>query len=362
MALLSHLIRRVFSHHKERKHAEKKHQQPTSVPHTTATTNAAPVEKAGIDVPQQIAEGCVIPFVLEDVTLPFIGDIKQLESFSCANKGFVKLEGRIESGTFGEVWSGSWQQGEHRVKVAIKFFVPKYDTAKQERKILHRLQWKNTSGTSDCVVKLIGSGSYAGKDFVVVEFIEGQCMDALCFTGDFQKDIDFTKEVFLNLALAIQSIHQRGVVHRDIKAENVIVCENSRSLKLIDFGCSLLSSEKPFPAGTSPYVAPEVWRSIRTSSDDITIQEVANKNIEKCDVFSFGILLWTCLTGKLPYADQSLEDIKKQVLRGHLPKMNTSWSEEVIDIMQLCWKVNPNERINSTQLVEKMQSIQKVLA
>jgi len=348
MALLTHLIRRVFSHNKGK--SAKRHPEP----------QAKLVDKAGSEQQpaQEIVEGSLIPFVLEDVTLPFIGEIKQLESLPCVNRGFVQLDGRIESGTFGEVWSGQWKQGEVSTKVAIKFFVPKYDTARQERKILHHLHWRNEKGPNDCVVKLIGSGSFANKEFIVVEFIEGLCMDAICYNGEFQRDMDFTKEIFLNLALAIQSIHQRKVVHRDIKAENVIVCENTRSVKLIDFGCSLLSNDRPFPAGTSPYVAPEVWKSIRTSSDDITIPEMAGKDVEKCDVFSFGILMWTCLTGKLPYADQSLEDIKKQVMRGQMPKMNITWSEDLIDVMHQCMKVNPVERINATELVEVMRKVQ----
>jgi len=350
MALLSHLIKRVFSHNRGRSHASKKYQQP-------AASSSPKAQKPASEPAPKIIEGLVIPFVLEDVTQPFVGDIKQLESLAHVNTALVTLGERIEAGTFGEVWKGVWKHAEAEIKVAIKFFVPKYDTAKQERKILHHLQWKNTNGSSDCVVKLIGSGSYGSQEFVVLEFIEGECMDAICFNGDFQSDMEYTKEVFLNLALAIQSLHQRKVIHRDIKAENVIVCSDSRTVKLIDFGCSLLFNDKPFPAGTSPYVAPEVWKAIRTSSDDITIQE-SGTDVEKSDMFSFGILLWTCLAGKLPFADQSLEQVKKQVMSGQKPRMSTAWPEEIIDVLQMCLKTNPCDRIDSTQLVHLMRLAQ----
>jgi len=344
MTLLVHFIRRVFSHNKG-KSAKK------------AEPEVKPVDvtpRAGSET-QQIVEGSIIPFVLEDVTLPFTSEIKELEALPSANKGLLKLANRIESGTFGEVWSGYWKQGELETKVAIKFFVPKYDTAKQERKILHHLQWKSEEGPNDCVVKLIGSGSYAAKEFIVIEFVEGLCLDAVCFNGDFQKDMEYTRQIFLNLAIAMRSIHQRKVIHRDLKAENVIVCENSKVVKIIDFGCSLLAGDRPFPAGTSPYVAPEVWKSIRTHADDITVPEVGGKDIEKCDVFSFGILLWTCLTGKLPYQDQSLEDIKRQVMRGQMPKMNTSWPEDIVDVLQHCLMTNPAQRIGTTKLIELLE-------
>jgi len=351
MALISNLIKRVFSHNRGRSHSSKKHQQQQQA------SGSPKAQKPNSEPTPKIVEGLVIPFVLEDITQPFIGDIKQLESLAHVNVALVTLGERLEAGTFGEVWKGVWKQAEVEIKVAVKFFVPKYDTAKQERKVLHHLQWKNTNGSSDCVVKLIGSGTYSTQEFVVLEFIEGECMDAICFNGDFQCDMEYTKEVFLNLALAIQSLHERKVVHRDIKAENVIVCSDSRTVKLIDFGCSLLFSDKPFPAGTSPYVAPEVWKAIRTSSDDITIQENGN-DVEKSDIFSFGILLWTCLAGKLPFADQSLEQVKKQVMSGNKPKMCAAWPEELVDVMEMCLKTKPCDRINSTQLVHLMNVVQ----
>jgi len=293
MALLSEIIRKVFRKTKTHKTGKA----------ASACNNGASKAKDG-KKQQPIVEGAVIQFVMEDVTLPFIGDIKQLESMPHVNKGYVRLQSKLESGTFGEVWKGVWRQGEIETKVAVKFFVPKYDTAKQERKILNHLQWRNTSGPNDCVVKLIGCGSYGTQEFVVLDFIEGDCLDALCSANKFQQDMTLMKDIFLSLAQAVKSLHERKVIHRDIKAENVIVCKNTRNVKLIDFGCSLLFNEKPFPAGTSPYVAPEVWKAIRTNQEE-KVEREGGENVEKSDIFSFGILMWTCLTGALPFPDQS---------------------------------------------------------
>jgi len=340
--VLSELIRKVFRKTKTAKR-------------TSTTTKAAGSQSdASNGKKQVIAEGAVLSFVLEDVTLPFIGDIRQLEFMPHANKGTVRLETKLESGTFGEVWKGVWCQGELQTKVAIKFFVPKYDTARQERKILNHLQWRNMNGANDCVVKLIGCGSYSAHEFVVLEFVEGDCMDALCSANKFQ-DMTLTKEIFLNLAKAVKSLHERKVVHRDIKAENVIVCRHTRRVKMIDFGCSLLFNEKPFPAGTSPYVAPEVWKAIRTNPDE-AVEREAGFNVEKSDIFSFGILMWTCLTGALPFPDKPLHEVKRRVTSGHLPPMDYQhWPADLVEIMLCCLELDANDRPDASELVDRLQ-------
>jgi len=308
---------------------------------------------------QQIAEGVVIPFALEDVTKPFVCDIKKLESLAHVNKGRVRLGTLLESGTFGEVWKGVWSHGETSVAVAVKFFVPKYDTAKQERKILSHLHFNSSSGdgTEDCVVKLIGCGSFAQHEFVVLEFIEGECIDMLCYQNKFAQDLKFTKNVFLNLAVAMQSLHERKVVHRDIKAENVIVSKGSNRVRLIDFGCSLLFQDKPFPAGTSPYVAPEVWKAIRTNTQD-KLETEDGLQVDKTDIFSFGILMWTCLAGQLPFANQSLDDIKKKIIAGTIPPIDETWPKDLQCIMQMCMQTNPQDRVDSTQLVHLLKLVE----
>lgn len=344
MTFVTSIIRKVFRS-KSKQAAKKKEERED----TCAAAGASS---------QRITEGVVIPFVLEDVTMPFVADIKKLESLSHVNKGRVQLGSLIESGTFGEVWKGVWSHGETSVPVAVKFFVPKYDTAKQERKILSHLQYNSTSGdgSEDCVVKLIGCGSFGDHEFVVLEFIEGECIDMLCYRNKFAQDMKFTKQVLLNLAIAMRSLHERKVVHRDIKAENVIVGRGNR-VRLIDFGCSLLFQDKPFPAGTSPYVAPEVWKAIRTNTQD-KLESEDGEQLDKTDIFSFGILMWTCLAGQLPFANQSLDEIKKQITAGATPPIDESWPKDLQCIMQMCMQTSPEDRVDSAQLVHLLKLVE----
>ena len=99
------------------------------------------------------------------------------------------------------------------------------------------------------------------------------------------------RQVIANLLETLVYVHSRGVVHRDMKPENVIVEWRGQSLSccLIDFGlASPLSTLKPGLCGTPGYVAPEVLRHQVTS--------------EKVDIFSLGMVAYTLVKGKNPFA------------------------------------------------------------
>ena len=86
-------------------------------------------------------------------------------------------------------------------------------------------------------------------------------------------------------------MHQQGLVHRDIKAENILIkTEGEKSwIKLIDFGLGISNKNKQKlkdKLGTPEYIAPEV---------------ISGKYDEKCDIWGFGVILHTMLGGDMPF-------------------------------------------------------------
>eukprot|EP00123_Amoebidium_parasiticum_P013021 comp21714_c0_seq1/m.30681 comp21714_c0_seq1/g.30681 ORF comp21714_c0_seq1/g.30681 comp21714_c0_seq1/m.30681 type:complete len:398 (-) comp21714_c0_seq1:424-1617(-) len=87
-------------------------------------------------------------------------------------------------------------------------------------------------------------------------------------------------------------MHARGVVHRDIKPENC-VCDTDGSLKIIDFGAASSISGPPTPAGTIPYMAPEMFGDP---------EDAKHWDLKAIDMWAVGVVYFTLLTGRFPWA------------------------------------------------------------
>jgi len=119
-----------------------------------------------------------------------------------------------------------------------------------------------------------------------------------------QEQIHLINQMFLALAY----LHQRGIVHRDMKPDNVLV--QARHVKVLDFGLSLEKTEEENRSGggTLAYMAPETLRSGLVN--------------QTSDLYSVGVMLYQIFTGNLPYAPQNIaarlrKPISSEALAGH---------------------------------------------
>jgi len=142
--------------------------------------------------------------------------------------------------------------------------------------------------------------------YFTMEYVDGPSISD--FADRRRLDVRARLKLFLQVCEAVQYIHQNGVIHRDIKASNVLVQsrEDASSVKLIDFGIAKLSREhrhEQVPAtdegrilGTLGYLSPE---------------QVDDKAIDiRADIYALGVLLYELLTGSLPIeAPRRAEDV-----------------------------------------------------
>ncbi|CAK70725.1 unnamed protein product (macronuclear) [Paramecium tetraurelia] len=153
--------------------------------------------------------------------------------------------------------------------------------------------------------------------------------------------------IMKKIASAVCYIHDQGIVHRDIKAENIMVTSKKEDgePKLIDFGLankfdtSHLKRLKSF-AGTPMYMAPEV---IKGSYD------------EKCDIWSLGVLLFTLLSGHLPFHGETKEELYDNIQTANISFDSAIWSHisgEAKDIIKRMLSKQPAQRLTSKELVK----------
>ena len=137
------------------------------------------------------------------------------------------------------------------------------------------------------------------KIVLPVEWVDGRSLRGLLDDKDTAGKI-IAKQVLLGLCLALSHIHKNGVVHRDVRPDNVLVCPDG-TIKLVNFDCAHLGGQDMLTIATrvgrhldERYVAPEVWRDPANAS-------------ERSDIYSLGIIFHELLAGKTPY--EKIKDI-----------------------------------------------------
>merc|ERR1740130_277817 len=161
------------------------------------------------------------------------------------------------------------------------------------------------------VARLVDGYRSKDKLSLVMECMEGgELYDRVLKKKKFaEKDV---ADASYQMLLAINYIHQRNIVHRDIKLENFLYeSQESDHLKLIDFGFSKVwdpSIRMKMSCGTLAYVAPEV---------------LAKNYTEKCDMWSLGVVIFILLVGYMPFSGD--EKIQMRKIRDGKFTVKDSW-------------------------------------
>uniref|UniRef100_A0A8D3APD5 Ribosomal protein S6 kinase alpha-5 n=1 Tax=Scophthalmus maximus TaxID=52904 RepID=A0A8D3APD5_SCOMX len=153
--------------------------------------------------------------------------------------------------------------------------------------------------------------------------------------------------IMRKLVSAVSHMHDVGVVHRDLKPENLIFTDESENseIKIIDFGFARLKPPDnqllKTPCFTLQYAAPEI---LKYDGYD-----------ESCDLWSLGVILYTMLSGQVPFQCQgkslthtSAEEIMKKIKQGDFSFEGEAWrnvSQQAKDLIQELLTVDPNKRI-----------------
>src|SRR2546429_3904940 len=159
-----------------------------------------------------------------------------------------------------------------------------------------------------------------GVHFIAMQFVEGQNVRQL--VNGRPLDLRSTLSIAIQVADALAAAHARGIIHRDIKAGNVMVSPSGQA-KVLDFGLAKLLdaegtgpggihhtdlTEVGIPYGTATYAAPEQARGERVD--------------ERADIFSTGVVLYEMLTGTWPFQGKTSVDVRHAVLHEEPPLLS----------------------------------------
>ncbi|XP_013209062.2 ribosomal protein S6 kinase alpha-6 [Microtus ochrogaster] len=189
------------------------------------------------------------------------------------------------------------------------------------------------------IVKLHYAFQTEGKLYLILDFLRGGDV----FTR-LSKEVLFTEEdvkfYLAELALALDHLHQLGIVYRDLKPENILLDEIGH-IKLTDFGLSKESVDQEKKAysfcGTVEYMAPEVVNRRGHS--------------QSADWWSYGVLMFEMLTGTLPFQGKDRNETMNMILKAKLG-MPQFLSAEAQSLLRMLFKRNPANRLGSEGVEE----------
>ncbi|CAD6337126.1 unnamed protein product [Miscanthus lutarioriparius] len=258
----------------------------------------------------------------------------------------LTLGERVGLGCFGEVYRGEW----HGTEVAVKKFLQQdistdaLEEFRTEVGIMRRLRHPN-------VVLFMGAVTRVPHLSIVTEFLPRGSLFRLIHRPNNQLDEKRRLRMALDVARGMNYLHNCTpvVVHRDLKSPNLLVDKNW-VVKVCDFGLSrmkhstFLSSRST--AGTAEWMAPEVLRN--EPSD------------EKCDVFSYGVILWELCTLLQPWEGmnpmQVVGAVGFQQRRLDIPG---TVDPAVAEIIKRCWQTDPRMRPSFSEIMASLRPLLK---
>jgi hypothetical protein len=274
------------------------------------------------------------------------------------------LDRRLGGGAMGEVWLAS--DGLLKKSVALKVLRPELAKSRATvRRFLQEVALAQ-SVTHPNVVRIHDTGEAYGLPYFTMEYLQGQTLDELVGRHGELPNVDTPpmtlreiRELCMEILEGLEAAHRVGVIHRDLKPANVMLTH--RGAILMDFGVAgveafpgLTSKPSPDPnearslihteAGTifgSPaYMAPELW-------------EGASATVQS-DLYSFGVMLYQMLTGRLPY-DAANAAAFLEKLRNTKPvpvralRKDTPW--RLASAVERCMARAPEERPGTAKTV-----------
>ncbi|XP_059223347.1 mitogen-activated protein kinase kinase kinase 7 [Stomoxys calcitrans] len=263
-------------------------------------------------------------------------------SLLCPGVDFTEIsfKEKVGHGSYGVVYKAFWRDRF----VAVKEFGPKAEqkAIETEVKQLSRVQHQN-------IISLYGIALNQMSTYLIMEYAEG---------GSLYDFLHGKVKPYYSKAHAMSWARQcaegvaylhamkpKPLIHRDLKPLNLLLTNKGRHLKICDFGTvadksTLMTNNK----GSAAWMAPEVFEG--------------SKYTEKCDIFSWGIVLWEVLSRQKPFKDvDNTYSIMWKIHKGERPPIVTEWPEPIQNLMTSCWATKPDLRPSMQLVVEDMHKL-----
>lgn len=261
-----------------------------------------------------------------------------------------RLDSLIATGGMGEVWRG-WDQDLDR-DVAVKVLRDEYafDEGFLKR---FRAEARHTAALShDTIAALYDYGELDGRAYIVMELCAGRPLSEIIEENPSGLPEGRAVSLLIALARALDAAHAKGVVHRDVKPENILVDDaGDWTMKITDFGIARSQDQARLTKtglvmGTAQYLSPE--------------QAMGKQATSLSDVYALGIVAYEMLTGHRPFTGSSQVEIAMAQVKQQPPALPDTVSPDLRQLVMMTLAKAPANRPRSAAAVARiLESIQR---
>ena len=256
---------------------------------------------------------------------------------------------KLGEGGMGEVYLAQDTKLDRRV--ALKFLPEQYASDDNFKARFKREAQAAAGLNHPNIITIHEVAEHDNRPYIAMEYVEGQSLKDLIAKRDLSlnKTIDFAMQICAGLAKA----HQAGIIHRDIKAQNILIDKDGR-VRILDFGLAKLKPDAMLTRtgstlGTVAYMSPE--------------QAQGEEADHRSDIFSFGVLLYEMITTKLPFKGEHEAAIAYSIVNETpepLARYKANVPETLQRIVEKALRKDPNTRYqNATDIIADLKELQK---
>lgn len=251
------------------------------------------------------------------------------------------ITNKLDMGGFGEVFKAvSEETGDTVVIKKQKIEPGEFEKMKREAEIHSRLKHPN-------IIGFIDSFEENGYFYIVLEYAnKGNLLDYLA-KHNYELKLTDKLKIFLKICKGLELLHSKGILHRDLKCENVLLSVDNNGellVKLADFGASRDVTNvtgKLTLIGTPSYVSPELLMGKSYGKGN--------------DIWGLGCLLYVCLLYKLPFTEPNMN---MRILKGQYAPIPVSANipQGIQEMIAHIFSVNPDDRPTLDQIIKQVNS------
>ncbi|HOP33065.1 MAG TPA: 3'-5' exonuclease [Candidatus Hydrothermia bacterium] len=255
------------------------------------------------------------------------------------NLGKYKILEFLGSGSFGSVYFA--EDTILKKNVALKVQPNKGERGEkliQEARILFELNHEN-------IVRFFTIETIDDKIVMVMEPVRGYTLRDV-IENKAPLEVTEALNIIKEILKALEYAHGKGLIHGDIKPENVLISEDTGKIKLADFGLARIFKQGQTLGnigGTPFYMAPEVWKG---------------ESYVQSDIYSVGALLFELLTKKFPFSAENIEELRNKVFNARIENI-PAVSLEVNTIIKSALSKNHTKRPSAGEMLSSINKILK---